>query len=259
MTYENLHVTVENKVAKLVIDNPPANALNSSVILEIGKALEDLKNNPEVKVIVLTGAGKMFIAGADIKEISTIEDAKGGQRLSEIGQKVFSEIEHYSKPVIAAINGACLGGGMELAMSCHIRIASQAAKFGQPEVNLGLIPGFAGTQRLARLTNVAIAAELILTGDLISAEEAHRLGIVNKVVPAEQVVDAAMEMAAKMASKGAISLQYSLETIFKGIQVSFEEGQQLEAKLFGEIFETADKHEGVAAFIEKRAAQFTDK
>ncbi len=242
-----------------MIDKQPANALNSATIKEIGQALEQLRSNTEVKVIIITGAGKMFIAGADIKEISTINDAAGGQDLSEIGQRVFDQVEQYPKPIIAAINGACLGGGMELAMACHIRIAAVSAKFGQPEVNLGLIPGFAGTQRLARLTNVAIAAELILTGELITAEEAYRLGIVNKIVPVENVVDEAMNMANKIASKGAIALQYTLQTVFKGNTLPYSEGQKLEAELFGSIFETDDKREGVAAFIEKRTAQFKDK
>lgn len=259
MNLERVIYEVDDNIAIIKINNPPANTLGSQTLSDLDQALNLACSNSEVKAIVLTGEGKYFIAGADIKEIKDVSTAEEGEALALNGQRIFDRIERLEKPVVAAINGACLGGGMELAMACHIRIADEKAKFGQPEVNLGLIPGFGGTQRLARLTNKSIALEWILTGDMYSAEEAFRAGVVNKVVPTESAFEEAKNMAHKIASKGNIAISKSIEAIQSGLSTSQSYGLKLEATLFGKICMTEDKKEGVQAFIEKRAPIFKNK
>jgi len=255
---EKVLLEKEGSIAIITINNPPANALNSLVITELDETLNLICQDDDVKVVVLTGAGKFFVSGADIKEIAQYSNKEDGERLSLLGQKVFTRIEEMKKPVIAAINGACLGGGMELAMGCHIRLASENAQFGQPEINLGLIPGFGGTQRLARLTNQAIALEWLLTGDLYSAQEAWRIGLINQVISLDNLLSEAKKMAQKIATKGKIAISYNIDTVVKGRKSTLSEGLQYEAKRFGELFETFDKQEGVNAFLEKRKANFQD-
>lgn len=247
----------EDAVQMLVIDHPPANALSGKVMKELDQSVEDFGKDSQAKVLVITGAGNFaFVAGADIRELIQIESARKGEELALAGQRILSKIENLSKPVIAAINGVCLGGGNELAMACHLRIASDRARFGQPEINLGVIPGFGGTQRLARLSGVSKAIELDLTGDLISAQEALRIGLVSRVIRDEELMKETLGLAKRIASKGSKAIALILDAIRKGIRMSLEEGLAHEAKLFGQACETRDMKEGLTAFIEKRQPQF---
>lgn len=259
MELQNLKMTVADQVATIVIDHPPANTLNSPTMDELDKVVDEVISNKEIKAAVITGAGMFFIAGADINEINTLESARQGEEICLTGQGVINKIETSPKPFIAAINGMCLGGGLELAMACHLRVCGDRAQIGQPEINLGIIPGFGGTQRLARLTNQAKALEIILTGDRISAQEAYRIGLVNKVVPNMDVVKQAVGVAKKIASKGAVAIAKAIDAIKTGYEMKLEQGLKYEAKLFGEICETDDMREGVSAFIQKRQPKFTDK
>lgn len=259
-SFETIRISREEDVMILTIDHPPANALSSKVMTELEKAFEDFQKDPSSKVLVLTGGGNFaFVAGADIREIINIDSARRGEELALKGQKVLSKIENSLKPVIAAINAVCLGGGNELAMACQLRIASDRARFGQPEINLGIIPGFGGTQRLARLCGAAKARELVLTGDMISAQEALRIGLVNQVVPDGELMKHALGFAKKIASKGQKAVAFAQEAIQKGLVMSLEEGLAYEAKLFGQVCETRDMKEGLKAFIEKRQPQFIDQ
>ncbi len=259
MAEQFVNYSVEEGVATIVINNPPVNALSSSVMVELDSAIEKVKQDPSVKAVVLTGAGTFFVAGADIKEISEIKNAKEGEMKSAAGQAVVTKLENLRIPVIAAINGICPGGGNELAMACHIRIASERAKFGQPEINLGIIPGFGGTQRLIRISGPAAAAEILLSGDMITAAEARQIGLVNKVVPETEVLKYAKGLAKKIASKGKVAINSIMDALHRGLKVNLDEGLKIEAELFGKICETADMKEGLAAFIQKRQPKFSDK
>lgn len=253
-------VVVEDRVAVVTIDHPPVNALNRQTLTELGQMAEAVTADPAVKVIVLTGGGSFaFVAGADLKEISQIGSPQEAQALAALGQSVFLKLQRLGKPVIAAINGVCLGGGLELAMSCHLRVTGDRARFGQPEINLGIIPGWGGTQRLPRLIGRAKAIEWILTGDLVMAQEALRLGLVNQVVPQDQVVKAAKDLARKIASHGAVAITHALRAIEEGLDLPFEQGLAKEAAAFGKVAESDDSREGVKAFLEKRQPKFTDR
>jgi len=258
-------VSVEDRIAILTIDHPPANAFNEQTVRDLASAFDEVSANPEVKAIIITGAGQFaFVAGADINEIKEqIDNARAGKgvkrELIVEGQKLFNRIEQSTKPVIAAINAVCLGGGQELAMACHMRIASDTARFGQPEVNLGLLPAWGGTARLPRLVGRGKAIELILTGDMIPAQEAARLGLVNKVVPAGQVVKTAMDLAKKITSKSALAIAAILEAINHGMEVNLLDALKLEEEKFVELCGTEDGYEGVSAFLQKRQAKFQDK
>jgi len=256
---KHVHVSIENKMAKLVIDHPPANALSDAVLKDIEAAIDSVASDPAVKVIVLTGQGRFFVAGADINQLDTVKDRASGERLAANGQRVLSKIEQLTKPVICAINGIALGGGCEIAMACHMRIAANTAKLGQPEINLGIIPGFGGTQRLARIIGPSKATELILTGDMIAADEALRLGLVSAVVPSEQLEATVRSLAEKIAGKSMPAIRAALRAIGGGLDARLADGLALEAKIFGEVCETADKTEGIRAFLEKRQAQFQDE
>ncbi len=258
---EFIRVRVEERVALITIDRPPVNALNSKTVGELAETFEELAKNSEVKAIVLTGEGKnqTFVAGADLKEMAQIRSPEEAEALARKGQTILSQIEKMKKPVIAAVNSICLGGGNELAMACHIRIASDRARFGQPEISLGIIPGFGGTQRLSRLAGPSKARELILTGDMITAQEALRIGLVDRVVPDGELLRQALGLAKKIAAKGACAIAYALEAIQGGLGKSLEEGLALEAKFFGKIAETEDMREGVRAFLEKRQPKFQDR
>ncbi|GAA4454536.1 enoyl-CoA hydratase/isomerase family protein [Rurimicrobium arvi] len=235
------------------------NALNKDVITDLGNALDECLSNPEVKSVIITGSGeKAFVAGADISEFTEL-DGKGGAALGQRGQDlVFSKIENAHKPIIAAVNGFALGGGCELAMSCHFRIASENAKFGQPEVNLGLIPGYGGTQRLTQLIGKGKAMELILTGDMIGAEEAKNLGLVNHVFPIGSLLDEAKKILTKINGKAPLAVAKSIALVNQAAKCD-PNGFANEVTAFGECFDTADKAEGVAAFLEKRKAAFQGK
>ena len=253
------NVRTENKDGILVItiDRPKVlNALNAQTVDELRRAFRDAREDDSVKCVILTGAGdKAFVAGADINELSKMTPITG-KETSEKGQRVFRAIERFPKPVIAAVNGFALGGGCELALACHIRIASDKAQLGLPEVTLGIIPGYGGTQRMARLLGKGRALELILTGDRIKADEAERIGLVNRVVPADQLMTVAEELARTIAKRGPLAVRAAIEAVMSGSDMPFDEGQFLEATLFGLLASTEDMKEGMSAFLEKRAADF---
>lgn len=263
--WQYIRTEVEDKIAVLTIDHPPVNSFNKQVVTELDEAIDKMLSDDEVKAIVITGGGtNAFVAGADIPEIKELLDApeKGyaaAREFIERGQGVFLRIEQATKPVIAAINGFCLGGGLELAMSCHMRICSDRARLGQPEINLGIIPGWGGTQRLARLAGKGKAIELILTGDMITAQEAYRLGLVNKVVPAGTVLKEARGLVRKIVSKSKFPVAAALKAVTEGLAAPIEEGLKVEAEQFVGLADTEDIREGVSAFLEKRQPQFKDK
>jgi len=258
-----IRYTVEERVATLVIDHPPANALNKQTITELDSAVDELLANPQVKVIIITGGGQQFfVAGADVGEIRDLvkaQDAAATQATLEFGHSVFNKIEQSPKPVIAAINGFCLGGGLELAMSCHIRICGDRARLGQPEINLGIIPGWGGTQRLPRLVSKGKAIEVILTGDQITAQEAKALGLINLVVPGDAVLRQAKGLAGKLAAKSAVTMAAALAAINGGQGLPLQEGLAKERGQFVNLAGSEDTLEGVSAFLEKRQPQFKDK
>ena len=258
---EFIKLKIEEGVAVITIDRPPVNALNFKTMQELAGTFQELAKNSKVKAIVLTGEGKnhTFVAGADLKEMAQLKSAAEAEQIAEKGQAIFRQIEKMKKPVIAAINSVCVGGGNELMMACHIRIASDRARFGQPEISLGIIPGFGGTQRLPRLVGASKARELILTGDMVTAQEALRIGLVDRVVPDGELLRQALGLAKKIASKGGIAIALALEAIEEGLALPIDEGMKLEARFFGKIAETEDMKEGVRAFLEKREPKFQDK
>ena len=260
MTLENLLIDREGAVAVLTVNRPKVlNALNTQTLDELRRAILELKHDESVRAVVLTGSGeKSFVAGADINELA-VQSPTGGREHAIRGQHVFDLIEQMGKPVIAAINGYALGGGCELAMACTIRIAADSAKLGQPEINLGIIPGYAGTQRLARIVGKGRALELLLSGDQITAQDAHRLGLVNRVVPAADLMAEARKLAATLASKAPIAIRYILEAVNKGLEMPFAQAQVFEATLFGLVASTEDMREGTAGFLEKRKPAFKGK
>jgi len=260
MTFDNLLVDRDAAVATITVNRPKVlNALNSQTLDELRRAILDLKRDDSVRAVILTGAGeKSFIAGADINELATQTPVSGREHAMS-GQHILDLIEHMGKPVIAAINGFALGGGCELAMACTIRIASEHARLGQPEINLGLIPGYAGTQRLTRIVGRGRALELLLTGDQVTAQEAHRLGLVNRVVAAADLLAETRKIAVTLASKAPVAVRYILESVHKGVEMPFAQAQVFEATLFGLVASTEDMREGTRAFLEKRKAEFTGK
>lgn len=257
MPYETLVLTAAARVATLTVNRPDKlNALNDLVISELGDAIDALRTDPAVGGIILTGAGRAFVAGADIAQLAQ-HGAVSAKGLSEAGQKVFRQFETSPKPIIAAVNGFALGGGCELAMACHIRVASDAAKFGQPEVKLGLIPGYGGTQRLTRLVGKGRALQLLLTGEMIDANEAFRIGLVNRVVPAAELISAATTMMQVILANAPLALAQCIEVVNRGDGASLDDALALEATAFGLLAATSDKQEGTRAFLEKRPASFT--
>ena len=253
-------MSLENKIALVTINRPDKlNALNSHTLDELEDILDQIKINNDIAALVITGSGeKAFVAGADIGELSKSNN-ETGKEFALKGQRVFNKIENLGKPVIAAVNGFALGGGCELALACHIRIASENAKFGQPEVNLGIIPGYGGTQRLTRLINTGRAIQYILTGEMIDASEAHRIGLVNKVFTQDKLIEEAFELSRKITSKGLIAVKLSLESILNANNLSLEEGLKSEADLFATCCGTEDFKEGTSAFLEKRKPDFKNK
>jgi len=260
MEYKNILLNITEHIAVVTLNRPDKlNALNHETLLEIKSVFEKLNSDENVFVVIVTGSGeKAFVAGADISEINKL-NMLDGKKFAEFGQNVFSLIEKFEKPVIAAVNGFALGGGCELALSCHIRIASENAKFGQPEVNLGIIPGYGGTQRLTRLINSGRSIEMILTADMIDANEALRIGLVNKVYPQNELQTKAMEMAAKIASKGQQAIRLAIKAVKVVDEVSLSEGQNMEATLFALCCGTEDFQEGTKAFLEKRKPSFNNR
>ncbi|MCG8539670.1 MAG: enoyl-CoA hydratase-related protein [Clostridia bacterium] len=256
MVFQNLIYRREEGIGILSINRPKAlNALNTNLLTELNRAIDMACKDNEVDVLVITGEGKAFIAGADISEMKSMmaEDARD---FSKLGNALFRKIELMEKPVIAAVNGFALGGGCELAMGCDIRIAGEKAKFGQPEVSLGITPGFGGTQRLSRLVGIAKAKELIFTGKIIDAETAEKIGLVNEVVPQEELMDRAMKMAEKISSASKTAIKYSKAAINRGFETDIETGLDMERDLFALCFATFDQKEGMEAFLQKRKPKF---
>jgi enoyl-CoA hydratase len=257
MEYEILKPELKDGIATVTISRPKAlNALNTRFFEEMAHYIESIKNDDTVKVVVITGDGKAFVAGADIAEMVN-KNQEEGSAFSRLGQKVFRSLELLDKPVIAAINGFALGGGLELAMACDFRTASTKAKFGQPEVNLGLIPGYAGTQRLSRLVGLGDALYLLMTADMIGADDALRIGLVQKVFEPENLMEETLKIAKNIASKGPKAIKLVKKVVREGIAMDFDEGSELEAKNFGSLFgEGNEGKEGMSAFLEKRPPRF---
>jgi len=258
MSYETLLRDCRNGIGCVTINRPEKlNAMNRKVMAELFDCFQSLQTDPAVRVVILTGSGeRAFVAGADIKELA-VQGPMEGKETALFGQRVLSLIENLGKPVIGAINGLALGGGCELAMACTLRIAAEGARFGQPEVKIGIIPGYAGSQRLPRLVGKGRALELILTGEPISAAEAHRIGLVNQVVPAAELMTAAEKLAQKIIANAPQAVRFAIEAVNRGLEMPAAEGQVLEATLFGLCCTTADMKEGTRAFLEKRPTKFT--
>ncbi|HUL73949.1 MAG TPA: enoyl-CoA hydratase-related protein [Vicinamibacterales bacterium] len=257
MAYENLLVERHAGVLTITINRPKVlNALNAQTLSELDQVFDEAARDAEVRVVLLTGAGdRSFVAGADINELA-VQTPVGGREHARRGQAIFDRVERLGKPVIAAVNGFALGGGCELAMACTLRLAADTAKFGQPEVNLGLMPGYAGSQRLPRLVGRGRALEILLTGDPIPADEAFRMGLVNRVVPAAQLMAEARALAEKLATKPGVAVRYILEAVAGGLEMSLADAADYEATLFGLVSTTEDMREGTRAFLEKRKPAF---
>lgn len=255
--FENLLYEKKNGIAYVTVNRPAVrNALNAQTVRELQTAFEQAKNDDEVRVVILTGTGdKAFVAGADINELAT-QTPVNGRDYGLAGQAVFNDIERLGKPVIAAVNGYALGGGCELAMACTFRIASENAMLGQPEVKLGIIPGYGGTQRLPRLVGKGRALQILLTGDMVPAAEALRIGLVNQVVPQAELIAAAEAIARKIMANAPLAVKLCLDAVNQGMEMTQEEGQFLEATLFGLSCATEDMKEGTKAFLEKRSPNF---
>ncbi|MBC7895452.1 MAG: enoyl-CoA hydratase/isomerase family protein [Cytophagaceae bacterium] len=252
----NLTLSVTDRVATITVNRPDKlNALNAVTIGELGQVIDEVRSRDDIGGAILTGAGKAFVAGADISELASQQPLDAKQRALR-GQAIFARFESSPKPIIAAVNGFALGGGCELAMSCHLRIASEFAKFGQPEVKLGICPGYGGTQRLPRLIGKGRALQLLLTGEMIDAAEAYRIGLVNRVVPAAELLSTAVAMIRAMLVNGPLALGLCIEAVNRGYDGSLEDGLNLEANHFALLSGTKDMAEGTAAFMAKRPAAF---
>ena len=260
MQYQTITFEAKGAIGYVTINRPgKLNALNTQAKSELRQVFENIRNDAGVVVVILTGAGeKSFVAGTDIGELTELT-TETGKVFAEDGQSVFNLVENLGKPVIAAVNGYALGGGCELALACHIRIAAENAKFGQPEVNLGIIPGYGGTQRLARLIGKGRAMELILTGDQVDAQEALRIGLVNKVVPLSELMKTAEAIAQKIITKGQVAIRLALKAVNMTEETNLTDGQALEASLFGVCCGSEDFKEGTKAFLEKRKPNFKNK
>ncbi|HET9013812.1 MAG TPA: enoyl-CoA hydratase-related protein [Gemmatimonadaceae bacterium] len=259
MAYELLTFDVTDRIATITVNRPDKlNALNDAVMDELRTAIAEARRRSDVGAVLLTGAGRAFVAGADIGELAD-QTAMEGKARAERGQRVFRRFETSPKPTLAAVNGFALGGGCELAMSCHMRIASDTAKFGQPEVKLGIVPGFGGSQRLPRLVGKGRALQLLLTGEVIDAAEAYRIGLVNRVVPAGELLAAARAMLTTILAQGPLAVAHCIEAVERGLDMGLDDAIALEASYFGMLSATQDKAEGMRAFLEKRPAKFIGK
>ena len=258
MAYRFLTMTIADRVATVTLNHPPSNVLATAVLQDLDHVFGAMEAMETVRVIILTASGRFFCPGGDIHELAQLQRVHQGADVSARGQALMNRIERFDKPVIAAINGPCLGGGLELAMACHMRVAAAGVPLGLPEVKLGLIPGFGGTQRLPRIIGPSKAAELILTGESITSEEAIAIGLVNRVVPAGAVLAQAQILAGMITQKGGLAIQSALRAIRAGLDSPLAEGLARESELFGSLCETPDKKEGTAAFLEKRVPKFKD-
>ena len=256
-SFENLRYEKKDQIAFITVARPKVlNALNTATVTELSRAFQSVRDDAEVRVAILTGEGeKAFVAGADINELANLGPVEA-KAFATQGQAVFSLIESCGKPVIAAVNGFALGGGCELALACTLRLASENARFGQPETKLGLIPGYGGSQRLPRLVGKGLAFQILLTGEMLKADEACRIGLVNAVLPAAELLPQAEALAHRIIANGPLATHYCLDAVHKGMEMSLAEGLDYEAALFGLCCSTADKNEGTRAFLEKRPAQF---
>lgn len=261
MEFQNIILEKDGAIATLTVNRPKAlNALDALTFDEIEAAVAEVGRDAAIRVLIVTGAGeKAFVAGADIPSIRALESANDGAVTARRGQEVFDGIERLEKPVIAAVNGFALGGGLELALSCDIRIASETAKMGLPEINLGLLPGYGGSQRLPRAVGKSMAKKMMFTGDMVDAAEAFRIGLADEVVPADGLMDAAKKLAAKLAAKAPIALGLAKRAVNEGMESDLDRGCILEASLFGIAVGTQDRIEGTSAFLEKRKAEFKGK
>jgi len=256
MPYQFLTLAVDDRIATLTINRPEKlNALNDATIAELGDAIDEVRARNEIAGLIVTGAGRAFVAGADISELES-QTPLAAKARARAGQEVFRRFETSPKPVIAAVNGFALGGGCELAMACHIRIASDNAKFGQPEVKLGICPGYGGTLRLARLVGKGRANQLLLTAEVIDAGEAHRIGLVNMIVAPDALIQAATGMMRQILANGPLAVALCIETVDRGLDMSIDEGLVLEANHFGLLAASEDAREGMAAFLGKRTPEF---
>ena len=258
MSYENILVEREGGIARVTVNRPDVlNALNNQTLTELGRAFDELREDATVRVLIVTGAGpKAFVAGADINELAQMQ-ALEAKRVAAFGQAVFGRLETMGKPSIAMINGFALGGGCELALACTLRTASSKARLGLPEVSLGIIPGYGGTQRLARIAGPGVAREWVLTGDLFDAAEAHRVGVVNRVFEPDELEAGTQKLAETLLSRAPLALSLGMEAVRRGLNMSQQEGEIIECDMFGLVSTTKDMHEGMAAFLEKRKANFT--
>lgn len=259
MSYQFLTFAVADRIATITVNRPDKlNALNDATIKELGVAIDEAREREDVGAVILTGAGRAFVAGADISELNGQSVIVGTQR-SRAGQNVFRKFETSPKPTIAAINGFALGGGCELAMSCHIRIASESAKLGQPEVKLGIVPGYGGTQRLPRLVGRGAALKLLLTGEIIDATDALRLGLVDQVVPAASLIETTTAVLKTMLANAPLAIAGCIEAVDRGLETTLEEGLRIESDAFGAMSSTEDVREGMRAFLDKRPASFNGR
>ncbi|MRX71802.1 enoyl-CoA hydratase [Bacillus lacus] len=246
----------ESMTATITIQHAPANALSSAVLKELSALLDEVETDREVRVLILRGEGRFFSAGADIKEFTSIPNGSEFSRLAKLGQDLFERVETFPKPIIAAIHGAALGGGLELAMACHLRLVTESAKLGLPELQLGLIPGFAGTQRLPRYVGRAMALEMLLTSEPITGRRAAELGLANHAYSDDELFTKAAELAAKFSQKGPVAVAAAIQLLNESKTASYHDAAAKEAEMFGTVFESADAKEGISAFLEKRTPQF---
>ncbi|MBW1736451.1 MAG: enoyl-CoA hydratase/isomerase family protein [Deltaproteobacteria bacterium] len=259
MVNEKIVVEQHEGVAILFISNPPANSLDRHTLKSLEATMQNLGRERILKTIILTGRGGLFSAGAELKELAAVATSKEAERIVTRAKSLFERIENFKKPVIAAIDGMCLGGGLELALACHMRIADEKARFGFPEINLGLMPGAGGTQRLPRLVGFPQSFEMILTGELIDVKEARRIGLVNAIAPPGKSVDIAKGLAEKMSNKSQVAVRSVLEAIRSSANSDASEGMEKETLLFGRLFETGNAKEGISAFLEKRKPKLADE
>jgi enoyl-CoA hydratase len=258
MSYQYILTDISEKIAVVSINNPPMNCLSGELLISLDSTIRELNENRKVKVIIITGEGRLFATGADIAEMGRCATAEEAKRMSQLGQQVLLNIENSSKPVIAAINGFCLGGGLELALSCHIRIASEKAVFGMPEIYLGMIPAFGGSYRLTRISGSSRALQMILTGDKIKSGEALAIGLVNMLFPGETLMEEAKKLAGRMTGKSSASMRLVLKSILEGSCRNIDEAMEIESAGVAELYNMHDLVEGVHAFLEKRKPDFTD-
>jgi enoyl-CoA hydratase len=251
-------LTISHHVARITLHHPPANVLNLSVLKELEQVLSEVEEDEYVRVVIITGTGRFFCAGADVHELAHLTTVHSGSEFAVRGQSLLSRIERSEKPVIAAINGTCVGGGLELALACHIRLAAAGALLGLPEIKLGLIPGFGGTQRLPRVVGASKAAEMILTGESLSSEEAMRIGLVSRAVSPQELMAETEAIAALMTMRGKTAVEAALHAIRGGLDIPLSEGLAREAELFGRLCITSDKQKAVQAFIEKRQSRLAE-